>query len=392
MRILHCTDTYPPQVNGVSVVTALAVDGLLRRGIDVAVVAPRYAAGAPEWFNDRRAPVARLDLPAFNLPQYPDVRVSWLALRAVERFARDFRPDLIHADTEFIVGRLGARAARRLGVPLVTSFHTNFGDYFAAYGYPWLSPWVERQIVAFHQRSRRIYTPSSVSADWLRARGLANIEVWGRAVDTNVFRPADRAPATPGTPAAPGADGRDGTLTFLHVGRLAAEKNLEVLIRGFALAQASLGARIRLVIAGDGPVMPALRAMAPPGVEFTGFIDRELALPALYASADAFLNTSTSETLGLVILEAMACALPVAAVVAGGVADHLRHEVNGLAIAPTEDGVAQAIARLAADPGLRARLGRGARAWAESLGWDRELDRLAASYAEAIAGAPPARG
>jgi len=386
MRVLHCTDTFPPQVNGVSVVTALAVDGLMRRGVEVAVVAPRYRTDAPEWFTNQRRSTAHLDLPAFDLPIYPDVRVSWPGMHQVERFARKFRPDLIHADTEFIVGRLGVRAARRLGVPLVTSFHTNFDQYFAAYGFPWLSGFVVGQIVAMHRRARRIYTPSSVSADWLRAHGLTQMEVWGRAINTRVFHPDRRSPE------ARARSARGETVTFLHVGRLAVEKNLEVLVRGFAIAREALGERVNLIIAGDGPVTGRLRAIAPPGVEFTGFVDREHQLPGVYASADAFLNTSTSETLGLVILEAMASGLAVAAVNAGGVADHLRHEENGLAIEPTEQGVADAVIRLAADAPLRARLGQSARAWAESLDWEHELDRLVASYTEVITGTPPARG
>jgi glycosyltransferase involved in cell wall biosynthesis len=117
---------------------------------------------------------------------------------------------------------------------------------------------------------------------------------------------------------------------------------------------------------------------------FVGFIDRERDLPALYASADAFLCASSTETLGLVILEAMASGLPVGAVAAGGVADHLRDGDNGLAFAAQPAAIADAIVRLTEDAELRRRLGAGGRAWAVAIGWDRELDRLVESYTEVV--------
>ncbi|MHB8839507.1 MAG: glycosyltransferase, partial [Gemmatimonadaceae bacterium] len=305
MRVLHCTDTYPPQVNGVSVVTALAVDGLLERGVDVGLVAPSYPADAHSVFGALRAPTAECRRPAMDFPPYPAVRLAWPGTRAVERFARAFQPDLVHADTEFVVGRIGARVARRLGVPLVTSFHTDFAQYTTSYGVPWLRGTVTRSLVTFHGRAERIFTPSMITAGWLRAHGLEHTEVWGRAVDTRVFHPARyertwRARL-----------GVGDAVVFLHVGRLAVEKNVQTLLDGFAQARQTLAGRATLIIAGDGPAAPALRAGAPPGVHFVGFIDRQRDLPGLYASADAFLCASTTETLGLVILEAMASGLPV---------------------------------------------------------------------------------
>ena len=378
MRVLHCTDTYTPQVNGVSVVTALAVDGLIARGVTVGLVTPSYRAGTSSVFATTRKPAAHLALPACDFPPYPGIRLAWPDVGAVEHVAREFRPDLIHADTEFVVGRLGARAARRLGVPLVTSFHTDFAQYTSAYGLPWLRRPVTQSLVHFHRRSARIYTPSSVTAAWLAAHGLSQVEVWGRAVDTDVFHPSRR-----GTAWRTRLGLGDATV-FLHVGRLAAEKNVARILAGFALARRTLGARAQLVIAGDGPVAKALRAAAPEGVHFVGFIDRERDLPELYASADAFLCASTTETLGLVILEAMASGLPVAAVAAGGVADHMRHFTNGLAVADRPESFASAIIELTDRPAVRARLGMGAREWALAIGWQRELDRLAESYQEVL--------
>ena len=381
MRILHCTDTFPPQVNGVSVVTALAVDGLLTRGVDVALLTPRYRAKRPSVFGPARLPTAALTLPSLDFPPYPGVRLAWPDLTAVERFARAFKPDVVHANTEFIVGRLGARVARRLGVPLVTSFHTDFAQYTESYGVPWLRGAVTASLVEFHRRAARILTPSSVTAAWLQGHGLTRTEVWGRAVDTAVFHPRRRSRAWRERL------GCRDEVVFLHVGRLAAEKNVGILLDAFALARRDLGERARLIIAGDGPAAAALRAAAPASVQFLGFIDRQRDLPALYASADAFLCTSTTETLGLVILEAMASGLPVVAVAAGGIADHLRHHANGLAVTVKPESIAAAILELVYKPTLRARLGAGAREWAVAVGWERELDRLVENYREVRAAA-----
>jgi len=143
---------------------------------------------------------------------------------------------------------------------------------------------------------------------------------------------------------------------------------------------------MHLIIAGTGPREVALRAQADQHVTFLGNLDRSRVLPRLYASADAFLFSSQTETLGLVILEAMASGLPVIAAPAGGVADHLRSDQNGLAFpAGDVDDMADTIARLADSIGLRRRLAIGARRTAEALSWEVELDRLDASYREVCA-------
>jgi phosphatidylinositol alpha 1,6-mannosyltransferase len=204
------------------------------------------------------------------------------------------------------------------------------------------------------------------------------VEVWGRGVDTRQFHPGQRS-----------ADlrselGLDGAFTFLYVGRLASEKGVDVIIDAFRQleAQAPPGA-FRLVVAGEGPDQKLIRFRAPPSTVFLGYLDRSRDLPALYASADAFVFASTTETLGLVVLEAMSSGLPVIASPAGGVADHLRDNENGLSCAPHSAAAFTAAMRtLAADPALAARLRSGARRTAEALTWDREQDRLDVSYRE----------
>lgn len=381
LRVLYCTDTYPPQVNGVSIVTALSVSGLRERGWECAVVAPRYPVTMrPLTPNSSRfgIPDELTSIPSVAFPPYPDIRLAAPAYAEVAAAVQRFRPDLVHCQTEFMLGRLGQIAAKRAGVPRVSSYHTDFSRYTVAYGMPWLRGTVSSYIARFHRRSVRTYTPSVPARADLVALGVPHVEVWGRGVDARIFHPSRRSEPLRN------AYGIDAKFVFLHVGRLAAEKGVHRIIEGFRRAAEILPpGTIHLVIAGTGPEEHALQTSAPAGVTFLGVLDRETMLPQLYASADAFLFASVTETLGLVVLEAMSCGLPVIATPAAGVADHLRHEVNGLAFAEGDvAAMANHMVSLVLDRRLRERLANGARRTAEALSWDAELDRLDASYRE----------
>ena len=383
-RILFCTDTYPPQVNGVSVVTAITVAGLQQRGWTCGVVSPRYPKPYGEAFAANAADLSavhtHVKLPSVPLPKYPENRYSLPLFGRVLDAARELKPDIVHCETEFVVGRMGQRVATKLGIPCVTSYHTDFSRYTESYGVGWLRPTVQGWLSRFHQSARRTYTPSFPAKDELLRMGIRDVEVWGRGTDVQQFHPAKRSAQLRKEL------GVDDTFVFVHVGRMAAEKNVVLLLEAFAkLRQARPELAATLLIAGDGPELPNLRRQAPGNVKFLGNLHRRDALPVLYASADAFVFASETETLGLVVLEAMASGLPVLAAPAGGVADNLRHEVNGLSFpAGNGDALASDMARIAEDSALRAELASGARAWAESRSWESELERLDASYREVI--------
>jgi glycosyltransferase involved in cell wall biosynthesis len=348
----------------------------------VAVVAPSYPNDPPwhvkQFVNDFGNPDLQVDLPSVPFPPYPDIRLAAPAYWRVARAIEDFRPNLVHCATEFMAGRLGQIAARRAGLPLVSSYHTDFGRYTEAYGAPWLRNAVSNYIARFHGRASRTYTPSKVARADLLALGIRDVEVWGRTVDTRIFNPSRIDPMLRQL------NGWERKFVLLHVGRLAAEKGVKRILDAFRIARGLLPAgSLHLVIAGGGPEDTALRREAPPDVSFVGVLDHGRELPQLYASADAFVLTSLTETLGLVMLEAMASGLPVIATPAGGIADHLRHEENGLIYAAGDvTGMAHAIVRLCMNRKLRDDLALGARRTAEGLDWEGELDRLDASYRE----------
>lgn len=379
-RVLYCTDTYPPQVNGVSVVTGLSVAGLRARGWEVGVVAPRYPSSPPRGVRVFVDDFGRADLyvpvPSVAFPPYPDIRLAAPAYARIANVIRTFKPDIVHCATEFMIGRLGQTAARRAGVSMVTSYHTDFSRYADAYGAPWLGALISGYLARFHRRARRTFTPSAAARRDLLALGVRDVEVWGRTVDTRAFNPQSRDETLRRML------GIEQKFVFLHVGRLAAEKGVHWILEGFRIARELLPAgSVHLIVAGGGPEEQALRTAGPPDVTFLGVLDRARRLPQLYASADAFVFASLTETLGLVVLEAMASGLPVVATPAGGVADYLRDGENGLAFpAGASDDLAHAMVRLAMEPALRQRLAVGARRTAEGLSWEGEVDRLSEIY------------
>lgn len=361
----------------------MSIAGLVQRGWECHVIAPKYPPPAAHAFPEHAVPNATTmsALPSVPLPRYPDIRLAAPLMANVARTVERFAPNLVHCATEFVIGWMGQRVARSRGIPVVSSYHTDFARYARAYGMPWMAGSVSRFIGRFHGRSQRTYTPSVPARADLLALGVRDVEVWGRAVDVRAFNPSKRSEPLRDT-----YGGRD-SFVLLHVGRLAPEKGVDLILEGFALAQQQLPpGSIQLVIAGTGPSEALLRQKAPANVTFLGNLDRQAVLPRLYASADAFVFASLTETLGLVILEAMASGLPVIATPAGGVADHLRHGSNGLAYAANDvSALAHAIITLAFERDKRRTLGTAARATAEALSWDRELDRLDASYREVLA-------
>jgi phosphatidylinositol alpha 1,6-mannosyltransferase len=385
MRVLFCTDTYLPQMNGVSIVTAVSVEGLTRAGWTCAVVAPRYPEALHTGWSQERPSGEVHSFASVPMPLYPEVRLALPRLADLGELIDGFRPDLVHCQTEFGIGRAGKAAAARRRIPVVSSYHTDFARYAEAYGARWLRRAVSRYIARFHRSSRRVYTPSSVArADLLRL-GLQDVEVWGRGVDTETFHPGRRSEALRA------ALGMGSRYTFLYVGRLAAEKRVAQVVDAFRLASEMIPRGvIHLVVAGAGPREAELRAAPPPDVTFLGVLDRRSRLPDLYANCDAFVFASVTETLGLVVLEAMASGLPVIAIPEGGVRDHLRDGRNGIACrAGDVSGMALAMVRIATEWGLSRRLARGARHTVEPLGWDREIERLDRSYREVVAGSLP---
>ena len=256
------------------------------------------------------------------------------------------------------------RAARRLQIPVVSGFHTNFQQYTGHYGFGLLTRLLTNYLRWFHNRSQMTLVPSVSQQIELQRRGFDNLELLSRGVDSQLFHPAKRCAALRERWGLAEQD-----IAILHVGRLAAEKNLALLSKSFqALQQAHPQRRLKLILVGDGPQRASLQQQLPEAV-FCG-LQRGEELAAHYASGDLFVFPSLSETFGNVVLEALASGLGVVAFDQAAAAQHIRHGHNGaLAVAEDEQGFIDAASWLLTDhEGLR-RVRLNARLHASRQGW-----------------------
>lgn len=375
MRIALFTDTYPQDVNGVARTLGMLVGHAAHHGHEVALVTPRVSAERAEGSSLHR------QLPGIPIPIYPELQLARGLDGEGRRRLREFAPQVVHVATESTVGFSGRTWAQRHGVPLITSFHTNFPAYLRGYGMGALEPLVWRYLRWFHARSRVTLCPSQATLEDLRSHGFHDrIRIWSRGVDTDLFTPARRS-AEARHRLAPGAQ-----RILLYVGRLAAEKRVDVVMEAFRTVRHRVGPGIALVFVGDGPQAGTLRARAPEGVHFTGFL-RGLELAEAYAAADVFVFPSETETFGNVCLEALASGVPAVVADRGGVRETVIPGRTGVRVPPGDvQGFAEACARLLGDERERRRLAMGAREEALARRWDAVLDGVLDTYAESAAG------
>ena len=366
LRVACVTETYPPEVNGVSFTVARMVEGLHARNHDVQLVRPRQEGADTPDRGDRFHEVLLRGMP---IPRYPSLRMGMPSKRTLVKLWTLQRPDVVHIATEGPLGWSALQAALHLKLPVCSDFRTNFHSYTQHYGIGWLRKPIMAYLRKFHNRTLCTMVPTEGLRRELRAEGFERLEVVTRGVDTRQFDPARRSAALR---ASWGAD--DDTLVVCCVGRLAREKNLDVLIDAFRAIERRVPSS-RLVLVGGGPLEQELRSACPGGV-FAGQ-RRGDDLAAHYASADLFLFPSLTETFGNVTTEAMASGLPVVAFDYAAAAQLIDHDAQGVRV-PFGDGraFAEAALALAFDPARRERLGRAAREHALQLDWGAIVQRF----------------
>ena len=248
MKIAIVTDTFAPEINGVATVLRRMVDAVRRAEHETIVLAPRYPGQRVSRAN------GQLRVKSVPFPPYRAIRLSIPPYGDAFRYLKRFAPDVVHVATEGPLGLVGRRFALRSGTPLVTSFHTDFPRYCADYGVPSLESWVWRWLVWFHGPAWLTHTPGEAILAKLHDKGISQAVLWGRGVDASVFNPGRR-----------NAEWRrrngvaEDSVLVLHVGRLAREKNLGVLISALSLARKQLGAAAEFLLAGEGPMEAELR-------------------------------------------------------------------------------------------------------------------------------------
>ncbi|WP_082119283.1 glycosyltransferase family 4 protein [Saccharothrix sp. ST-888] len=381
MRVAIVTESFPPEVNGVAHSVLRTAEHLVRRGHQPLVITPaphRGAACPPQAFGPadgsaaaRSFPVVRV--PSVPLPGYPQVRIALPSRRLAAAIA-GHRPELVHLAAPFVLGARAMRIATRLGLPVVAVYQTDLGGYARAYpagrGLGEAAAW--HRIRSVHGAATRTLAPSTTAAQDLTAHGIPRVSLWPRGVDSVRFQPGHRDEALHRA-LAPGGETLVG-----YVGRLAPEKRVDLLAGVCGLPG------VRVVVIGDGPSTPALRA-ALPGALFLGRRTGE-ELARYYATLDLFVHTGPLETFCQTVQEAMASGVPVVAPAVGGPLDLVGHHRTGLLVAPRDGtALARAVAELAADPARRAAYGRAGRADVTARTWEAVGDRLLEHYRAALA-------
>ncbi|HTD89120.1 MAG TPA: glycosyltransferase family 1 protein [Burkholderiales bacterium] len=326
LRIALVTETFPPEVNGVAMTLGNLVKGLLQRGHAVQIIRPRQAREESVGQLQGTDQVLAKGIP---IPNYPDLRFGLLSENRFNQLWRQKRPDIVHVATEGPLGWYAITAARKLQLPVTSSFHTNFHQYSRHYGMGLLKISIEAYLRKFHNRTMATLAPTQTVARTLQDHGYRNVSVLSRGVAIEQFTPVLRSQELRDTWGA-----NAGDVVALYVGRLAKEKNVGVVLMAFTAIQARLPSA-KLVFVGDGPLRKSLEDACPQAI-FTGIkTGKELA--AHYASSDLFLFPSLTETFGNVVPEALASGLAVMSYAVAAAANLIKHDYNGALVAPGEE-------------------------------------------------------
>jgi glycosyltransferase involved in cell wall biosynthesis len=311
------------------------------------------------------------------LPLYPELKLA-LPRPAVAEALDRFKPDLVHVVNPAVLGLGGIWLAKTKAYPLVASYHTHLPKYLEHYGMGMLEPLLWELLKAAHNQARLNLCTSTAMVQELSEKGIQHTDLWQRGVDTELFQPSLRSDAMRQRL----LNGQSDTgKLLLYIGRLSAEKQIE---RIRPVLEAMPDARLALV--GDGPYRLQLeKIFAGTPTHFVGYLaGQELA--AAYASGDAFLFPSSTETLGLVLLEAMAAGCPVVGANRGGIPDIVSDGINGCLYEPDQEGsLAAAVQRLLGDASQRAELRTNAREEAERWGWAGATEQLRGYYQRLLA-------
>lgn len=373
MRIAYFTDTYLPQINGVTNTLGKLGNYLTANNIKHMVFAPEYTA-EPEISSP--SPACRFKSISSGI--YPECRLSIPFYPNFCRLVDKFKPDLIHLVTPMGIGLAGLRYARENNIPLVSSFHTNFDVYLKYYRLEYIEDIIWNYFRWFHSFCRINFCPSQDTMETLSNKGIENLKIWSRGIDTNTFNPFYRD-----LNLRKKLNSRD-KISFLYAGRLAAEKDLDILSQSIKNIVNIYPGRARFILVGDGPLACSLRDNLGEDVIFTGYLKgRELS--AMYASADVFVFPSSTETLGNVVLEAMASGLPVVAVNSGGVKENVIHNYNGILCKPRDvESFTCGISEFLNNTALISSIGANARQYTLTKTWNKIFDKLISDYYSAF--------
>lgn len=318
LRIAVVTETWPPEINGVAITLSKLVHQLSLKNHTIQLIRPRQDKSDKGQEQNGWSEILLRGLP---IPRYPQLKLGLPSKKALIKAWTHKRPDLVHIATEGPLGWSALQAARVLRLPVTSDFRTNFHSYSKHYGVGWLSKPIVAYLRKFHNHTACTMVPTRALKGELQASGFENLRVVARGVDTRLFHPGQRSQAMRSS-----WNADDQSIVLLSVGRLAAEKNLDLIVNTYHALKNSHHP-VKLVFAGDGPYRQHLQTQCPDAV-FMGMCSHAQ-LATLYASADLFLFPSLTETFGNVTLEALASGTPVLAFDCAAASELVQNALNG---------------------------------------------------------------
>jgi glycosyltransferase involved in cell wall biosynthesis len=374
LRVAVVTETWPPEVNGVAVTLSKLIHHLGQRHHTIQLIRPRQDKHDE---GQEQTGWSELLLRGLPIPRYPQLKLGLPSKKALIKAWSTTRPDLVHIATEGPLSWSALQAAHLLRLPVTSDFRTNFHSYCQHYGVGWLSKPIVAYLRKFHNRTAFTMVPTQAMKHQLEAMGFKNLRVVARGVDTQLFHPDKRSEVmrkswgvTP------------DTVVLLSVGRLAAEKNLDLTIQTYQ-ALVSTGRHVKMVFAGDGP-MRAVTELKCPDAVFMGMCTHTQ-LSTLYASADLLLFPSLTETFGNVTLEALASGTPVLAFDCAAASNFITDHQNGWLIDSDEPrSYIQRAMSITQDTQTLRRAREFTRASVVHLGWDEIAGQVETIFQRAI--------
>lgn len=352
LKISVVTETYLPDVNGVANSLHKLLQALNSEQVCIQIIRTQAREDWQPMFSE-------INCKGLRIPMYPDLQIGLPAGRKINKSFKHFKPDIVFIATEGPLGHSALKQAEKLNIPVISAFHTNFHRYTGYYGFGWIKTLMLKWLRSFHNRTQMTLVPTAEIKAQLSLQNFNNVQVLPHAVDCEHFTPEKRSQTLREQ-----WQVDESTKVLLYVGRVAAEKNIPLLLKTYASLQQTH--KVKLVIVGDGPLKAELEKTHP-DIIFCGVKTGE-ELAEHFASGDYFIFPSLTETFGLVTLEALASGLPVLAYDMAAAHMHIYQEVNGMTVKPEDEEafVEAAHELLALDI---TNLKTAARNQAKALGW-----------------------
>ncbi|NRD77397.1 glycosyltransferase family 1 protein [Bacillus sp. BRMEA1] len=367
MKIAIFTDTFYPEINGVARTLKRLTAYLEEKHISFKIFAP-YS-----YDNDSNdTHILRIKSLPFYL--YPECRLAIPNPLFIKKELQNFAPDVIHVVTPFTMGLCGTYFSRKLKIPLVGSYHTNFDSYLTFYNLSFLSKLLWKYMLWFYRPCKKIFVPSHETMHQLQKHGFQNLDIWTRGVNCELFHPFYHHDSIRKQ------YGISKKFLITYAGRLAPEKDVITFLHAAKLLPDEINQHIQWLVVGDGPLREELQHTAPENMLFTGYLSGN-SLAEVYSASDLFVFPSSSETFGNVVLEALASGTPAICANSGGVKNIINAGKTGELCTPARpQEFAQAIHSLLINESLRKQMGIEGRKYALTQRWEAIFDQLICHY------------